>query len=230
MAEIDIGQQWQQLRELYAGMSEDELEAIATRGYELTDIAKQALHAEIARRKLKVVVRLKPPEEEPLPKGDADFDPADLDLKVGWSVENREQAAWVKKTLNDAGIPCYFGPDLLEDVERVKFARDRSVDVLVLRHDQERVRQGLKDFAQKFPSAVYEEPVVNPRCPNCGSTDIMLLGPEIDSSEAEEDEDDEDADDRPEREIEPAAADVSFPWKCEACGYEWRDEESEAES
>src|SRR6185369_15610863 len=66
MAEIDTAAEWRRLQELYLDMSEDELEAVAKKGYELTDIAKQVLHSEILHRQLKVTVRLQPPiEEEP---------------------------------------------------------------------------------------------------------------------------------------------------------------------
>jgi len=41
MGEIDIAQEWRRLQDLYAGMSEEELEAIADEGYELTDIANK---------------------------------------------------------------------------------------------------------------------------------------------------------------------------------------------
>ena len=63
MAEIDTAAEWRRLQELYRDMSEDQLEAVAKRGYELTDIAKQVLHSEILHRQLKVTVRLQPPHE-----------------------------------------------------------------------------------------------------------------------------------------------------------------------
>lgn len=231
MAEIDSAQEWRRLQELYADMSEDELAAVAKDGYALTDIAKQALRAEIASRNLKVIVRLAPPVPE-IPEGDPGFDPATLDLTAAWSVENREQAAWVKKTLNDAGIPCYFGPDLLEDVHRLEFTRPGGLAVRVLKHDHDRVRQALKDFAQNFPSPAYEEPVdFTVRCPQCNSAEIMLLDPESDSSEApERDEESEAMDERSDTEVKPAPSDARFIWKCDACGYEWQDDDTESES
>jgi len=228
MAEIDIAQEWRRLQELYGGMAEEELEEVADQGYELTDIAKQVLHAEIARRHLKVIVRLSPPEPEAEAEGDPGFDPANLDLGAAGSVDTQQQAAWVKKTLNDAGIPCYFGPDLLEDVHRVKFIPDKPVDVMVLKHDQPRVSQVLAYFQEKYPSPPKPEPVEFViHCPKCNSTEVMLLGPENDSSEGhEQDEDSEAVDGRSDRDPETARDVVGtrFIWSCDACGHQWQDD------
>lgn len=229
MAEIDVTQEWLRLQELYHEMSEEELESAAGEAYQLTDIAKQVLNAELAYRNLKVIVRLKPPEPEPEePEGDADFDPANLDLAPAGTVDNLEQAEWVKKSLNDAGIPCYFGPDLVEDVHRLNFTQG-SFQVMVLEHDQSRVLQALNHWTQKFPPSDEEPADFTVHCPKCNSIEIVLLGPESDSSEArEENEDGEGSDERHDLDVKPAPSDASFTWKCDECGYEWQDEPAES--
>jgi hypothetical protein len=223
MADIDVAQEWRRLQDVYAGMSEEELQAVANQGYELTDIAKQALTAEISRRGLKVVVRLAPPEnEDAQPVGDPEFDPADLDLGFGFTVESREQAEWVKKTLNDAGIPCYFGPDLRENSDSLEFAADHPISVSVLKNDLSRLPRLLTKFGERFPSKQVQEPVdLTVHCPECNSTDIVLHASDTEGSEDAEDveEGEEDAE-----QLELAVPGSKFSWHCEACGYQWEDD------
>ena len=224
MAEIDIAQEWRRLQELYHDLSEEELAAVAAEGYALTDVAKQALHAEIARRNLKVIVRLAPPEPEE-PEGDADFDPANLDLQSALSVESREQAEWVKQALNDAGMPCYFGPDLLEDVGTSSITADRPVSVQVLKNDYDRARWVLREFSNRFPRPP-EAPIdFTVRCPKCNSTEVVYWGSAAASQRDDEDVDNGDADetedgDQPRR----SRPGNGFEWSCDTCGYEWQDE------
>ena len=210
MSDTDVQDTWQRLRDLYAGMSEAELEAVADQGYELTDVAKQVLNAEISRRGLNVIMRLAPPlkEPEPLELGDADFDPATLDLVPAVVVENSDEAAWVKQMLNDAGVPCYFGPQLAEDVRRLQFPDEFGVQVRVLRTDRDRVPYVLREFGQRFAQdggseeELEEAPV---RCPRCRSTEVVFKG--LDSE-------------LPEGDVRRA----KFNWHCDACGREWQDD------
>jgi len=91
----------------------------------------------------------------------------------------------------------------------------------------------LNHLTQKFSSA-YEEPAdFTVHCPKCDSTEIMLLGPESDSSEApDQNEESEGRDERHDHDVDvkPAASDASFTWKCDACGYELQYEPTESES
>jgi hypothetical protein len=41
---IDRAEEWRRLKELYLRMSDEELEVVANNGYDLTDVARQALH------------------------------------------------------------------------------------------------------------------------------------------------------------------------------------------
>ncbi len=219
-------QEWRRLQGLYAEMSEAELEAVADDGYELTDIAKQALHAEISRRGLQVVVRLAPAPRETNEEALGDLDPADLELTPVSVVEKRDQAEWVKTILNDAGIPCYFGNDLVEDVDRLQFLENGAFGVKVRTVDQERARYALKDFAAKFENDDEEAPDFTGRCPKCHSTEIVFQG--LDSHAPEEAGSDC---------LEKAAADTSevaytdanYNWSCDACGYQWKDDGIETE-
>ena|SRR5579864_7618789 len=228
MAEIDTTQEWQRLQELYGSMSEEELEAVANDGYELTDIAKQALTAEISRRHLQVVVRFAPPPEEPEPQdaGDKEFNPADLDLAQAWSVENKDEAEWVKTTLKDAGIPCYFGPDLVEDVSRLDFAQSAFVGVQVLDTDLERTRYALRGFDEHFGKHEEELADLTVHCPKCHSTEVVFWGRgsvPSEESEATPDSDDTEESENAEQ-LETTAPGSKFDWSCDACGYKWEDD------
>ncbi len=227
MADTDIAQEWRRLQSLYAGMSEEELQSVADEGYELTDVAKQVLNAEISKRGLQVIVRLAPVLEE-TQEGDEDFDPANLELTSACVVDNKEQAAWVKKTLNDAGIPCYFGPNLVEDVGRLQFPENRGVQVKVLAGDRHRVPFVLREFHAQFPSddADEESADAGVACPKCHSCEIVFEGLDSDTPEEEP----SDALDEEASAPEEAACPPKFHWSCDACGYRWEDDGVESKT
>ncbi len=229
MAKTDTAQEWQRLQELYGSMSEEELEVVANEGYELTDIAKQALNAEISQRHLQVVVRLAPPLKEreiQEAAGENAFNPADLDLASVLSVENRDEAEWVKTTLNQAGIPCYFAPGFVEDVSGLDFAQQPTFGVMVIEADVERARHALRGFAEHFGKQEEELPDLAVHCPRCHSTDVVFWG--RGSVPSEESETTTDSDDTEESEnaeqLETAAPGSKFDWSCDACGYKWEDD------
>jgi hypothetical protein len=60
METIDRAEEWRRLKELYLEKSDEELELVAADAYELTDVAQQALQAEIARRGLKIEMKKAP--------------------------------------------------------------------------------------------------------------------------------------------------------------------------
>lgn len=215
-----MAQEWRRLQTAYAEMSEEELEAVADDGFELTDMAKQALNAEILKRGLQVVVRLTPPEEKPEPAGE--FDPATLDLSTALSVHNRDEAERVRTTLNDAGIPCFFGPQLADDLDQLEYP-EHGAAVRVLSSDVKRARKALHDFLAELHKKDEGEPAVSEfaaHCPKCHSTEIVL------QALATEDEDPGDDSDQEEK----AAPDGKFHWSCDACGYQWTDDGVEKES
>jgi hypothetical protein len=62
METIDRAAEWRRLKDVYAHMSDDELEVVADEGYQLTDLAKQALEAEISSRGLELKLAFAPAE------------------------------------------------------------------------------------------------------------------------------------------------------------------------
>src|SRR5690242_8324849 len=121
-----VDEEWRHLTEQYAQMSEIGLEGLADEAYDLTDMAREVLRAEIARRGLRFQLRDQPapPDTSADIERAANFDPSELDLVSVARIFDWEDAAWYKNVLNDAGIPSYFGPNNVESVEELKTAFD----------------------------------------------------------------------------------------------------------
>ncbi len=227
MAEIDVAQEWRRLQSLYAGMSEEELEAVADEGYELTDVAKQALNAEISRRNLKIVIQLAPAPETTAARepGGGNFDPAGLDLSaISLPVINADEAGQVKTMLHDAGIPCFFGPDLVDDLDELEYSKD-GVGVHVLKADLARAQFVLRDLLAKTGEDEEALPDYSVHCPKCHSTEILFQG-----LDALQDEEPEDTEATEQNLTEHTRSAPKYNWSCDACGYQWKDDGVESES
>jgi hypothetical protein len=226
MGEIGTAQEWRRLQELYRKMSEEQLHRVAEQGYQLTDIAKQVLHAEIAHRNVKVIVRLAPPNEEEELQQEVDsengFDPQTLDLTgAGCTVENHEEAEWVKRTLNQAGIPCYFGDDRVENVNRLEFGPERGFYVSVLTSDGPRAKSLLKDFNTRFGKVEENISDFAGHCPKCRSTDIVFEGLDSETPEGP----------APDGKVRYGPGPGNkFHWSCAACDHRWEDDGFESET
>ncbi len=203
---INRAEEWRRLKELYLQMSDDELELIAHDGYDLTDVARQALQGEIARRGLKLELE-KAPESAPEPEGNAVPNPDDLNLVTLQQVWDREEAKNAKNLLNENGLPAFFGPANVENIEEVAGNFQRGVDVKVRYVDSDRATAVLSRALPQDPVDEGVEYVA--RCPKCHSDEIVFLS--LDESS-------------------PGAPDTQFNWSCDACGYKWKDDGVEQET
>ena len=131
----------ERLRARYAALTEDELQAVAGDAYELTDVARQALQSEILRRGLDI--RLQPAPAPSAAGQTEEFDPADFDLVVVQRAGDSEQARKVMGILHGASIPCYLGPDNLEDVDAFHSSVDEGVDIKVREVDHQHAQRAL---------------------------------------------------------------------------------------
>ena len=200
-------QEAQRLQEGYAQRTDGELQAVADDGYELTDAAQQILRAEIHQRRLDI--RLRDKAETAGAPGDAlpgDFDPAALDLVPVRSVWDQAEASRAKRILNESGIPCFLGPDNLEEEDTFNMNFRKGVDLKVRYVDNQRargaIRQALDSNPQSGPESIREASV---RCPQCDSEEVVFQGR-----------------DRP-----PGAdpdSEAKFNWNCDACRYHWSDD------
>lgn len=212
MSEIDVTAEWQRLATQYAEMSDEELQTVADDGYELTDIARQALQAEISQRNLAIKLReRRVAQEETAPDPDSPIDPADLDLVVAASVWDVEEAKRLKQALDLASIPAYLGPANSEDFSTPQPGSPSGVAVKVREVDLQRAYAAM---AHSSPPEEGDspEPEYAGRCPNCHSTEIVFEG----------------LDEEPTGD-EPAAA-AKFNWNCDACGHHWKDDGIEPET
>ena len=214
MNQIDINQQWRELQENYSAMSDEEIEGVAQEAYDLTDFARQVLQTEISRRQLKIEMRLQAPESEeevePPPKGyPTGFNPEDWGLIDLTPVENLEQAREIKKCFDDAGIPSYYGPDLVDDLRLLPSPLPGPLQIQVRETDQSRAIAVLNRCPQ--PAAEEEETKISDfvgHCPKCHSTDIVLESFE---------------------EASEQSAAPKYNWSCDACGHHWTDDGNESE-
>jgi hypothetical protein len=214
MGDIDINKEWRRLQELYAGMDEHELQLIAHDAYDLTELARQAFESEVSRRGLKIALQSTPASATPEPPSDSslDLDPKQLtDLHRVW---NREEAVRMKEVLDWAGVPVFFGPDLIEDPQQI-LSFEQGVDTRVRDFDQQRAYAALarawsREHADDPPSEEKEDDYVA-RCPKCHSDQIVFQSLDPGASPNQ------------------SAFESTFNWSCEACGHAWQDDGIESD-
>src|SRR5215467_11090281 len=116
MDDADPREQWRDLTEHYARLSDDGLRAAADESYNLTEIARSVLRGEIKSRSLDIQLK----EAYQPPQGD--LDPADLEpeLAVLRQVWSEDEARRVKEALDAALIPSCFGRDNVEQASEIK--------------------------------------------------------------------------------------------------------------
>jgi DNA-directed RNA polymerase subunit M/transcription elongation factor TFIIS len=206
MGDIDVEKEWRILEGAYSQMSDEELRDLATQAYDLTDIAKQALSAQLSSRELGIKLADAPPASPGAdvtePRGD--LDPSNLNLECAAQVWDADEARQSMQALYDAGIPAYLGPENLENVDNFHSSFGSGVEIRVRDKDLQRAFGALAVASQQKededPKA--DEPYVA-RCPKCQSEEIVFRGFDSDA---------------------PSASQAKFQWTCDACGHEWEDD------
>jgi DNA-directed RNA polymerase subunit M/transcription elongation factor TFIIS len=202
MANLDLAQEWRQLRETYNLMAEDELAAVAADAYELTSLAKEVLQSVIQERGLRIqVITEAPPPPSP------DHSDSDLDSQ-GW-VASMEEAKKLKQVLNEGGVPCFFGQDNVMELEDFKGSFDRGIEVKTRAADRDRARFArMRAAAEEDPNWDAPDPEDEKKyavlCPKCRSEEVVFEGSQPGKTDL--------------------PADSIFNWSCDACGYEWTDD------
>lgn len=161
METIDPTEEYRRLKELYAQMSDGQLQVMAGQIDDMTDVAKEVLRAEISRRGLDV----HPPEGP-----GKDSAPSEEDLTRIWVAEDSKEAQAVMDALESNGIPACLGTEKMEFVDG-SFEEKSAVKVVT--PDQGRA---LQLFAQYFPweEESEEEDERVAVCPSCHSPDIVF--------------------------------------------------------
>jgi len=226
MATIDPEQERQRLAVFYSQQLDGELEKVAELAYELTDLARQALRAEISRRGLSatlievppvapfpVALPSDPPKDEPPPS--AEVSPPDGELELRGMVTIRQirdlpEALLAKGSLESAGVEAVLTDD---NIVRLDWFWSNLMGGIKLKVSPEDVEAANEILGQPIPEGFdvagvgeYEQP----HCPKCQSLDVNF------------------------QEVAPAAylsCMVSVPipfhrpaWRCHSCYAEWEDD------
>jgi hypothetical protein len=223
MAMIDPEQERRRLAESYSRHIDGELEKVAGQAYELTDIAREMLRAEMLRRGLTApfvdhapVVPVPPPSPgDPPPEAPpVESQPGD-ELDVQKMVTIRKfrdlpEALFAKGSLESAGIECALLDDNMVRLDWFISNLLGGVKLQVRQEDsdvaEEILQQPIPENFDVPGIGEYEQP----HCPKCQSLDVNF------------------------REIAPAAyvstiLNVPIPfhrraWRCHSCYAEWEDD------
>jgi hypothetical protein len=237
MAVIDPQRERQRLADFYARQMDGELEKVATQAYELTDLARIALRAEMEKRGLptdfaeQAPIAVKPARKElppratdPSPEVPPEVPPVatspDNEIHFEKIVTLRvfrdlPQALLAKGSLESAGIECMLADD---NVVRLDWFYSNAVGGIKLLVSSEDAAEAEQFLNQPIPEHLevagvgdYEQP----KCPKCGSLDVNF------------------------RELDPATYlslggsywgfFVPIPihrraWSCRTCDAEWEDD------
>jgi hypothetical protein len=230
MAMIDPQQERRRLAEFYSGQMDGELEKVAEQAYELTELAREALKAELGRRGLQTKLIETPPVvfkkqvavmpgDPPPPPPPAPHSTPDGELELRKMVAIRQfrdlpEALLAKGSLESAGIDAVLTDD---NVVRMDWFWSNLMGGVKLLVGAEDAAEADEVLAQPIPehfdvSGVGE--YAQPRCPKCNSLDVTF------------------------QELEPAAylsMAVSVPipfhrraWRCRSCGAEWEDDRADS--
>lgn len=205
METTNPAQEWQRLTELYRTKADGELEAIAEVAYELTDMARNVLSAEISSRNLNITIKSEPPivesVDEETHEGEVDVDPYDLDLRMAYTAWNHEELLTARRELENAGIASFIGDDNVQDLENINEEfDDHGIQIKVRYVDWNRALWVLKNTLnanEPEEDASIDESL--PKCPKCRSEEIVFLS------------------------RDPADKN-KFRWRCDNCGNKWVDD------
>jgi hypothetical protein len=150
------------LVEAYSKISDGELEKIAGEADELTDVAREALQTEVARRGLRFELAQHPASDE---------------MEIRHLVTLRTfrdlpEALLAKGSLESAGIECSLGDDNMVRLDWFYSNAIGGIKLLVDRSDLEAAEEVLtQPIPEHFEVSDVGE-FEQPRCPKCGSLDV----------------------------------------------------------
>ncbi|HUM05355.1 MAG TPA: hypothetical protein VLT90_07830 [Terriglobales bacterium] len=194
-------QERERLTGVYAAMSDGELEKAAAAGYELSEVAREALEAEISRRGLDV--KLAP---------DPGLDVYELNDAVTLrQFRDLPEALLAKASLNSAGIEAYLVDD---NMVRLDWFWSNLLGGIKLKVRPEDEQAATEILSQPIPERLEIEGIGEydqPRCPRCQSLDVSYR--ELNKL------------------VSYGSAYLGIPipvhtkaWSCHACRNEWEEE------
>jgi len=230
MAMIDPEQERIRLADFYSRQLDGRLEKVAGEAYELSDLAREALRAELKKRGLEVELaqfirpRIRtaaqpgdPPEEKSAELGDAALETPELQREIQVegvatirTFRDLPEALFAKGCLESAGIDCTLIDD---NMVRLDWFISNLLGGIKLQVKAEDANAANQILSQPIPEHLDVAGVgdyVQPKCPHCGSLDINF------------------------QEVSPTAylsTAVSVPipfhrraWRCHSCDVEWEDD------
>jgi hypothetical protein len=229
MTRIDPQEEKRRLVEFYRGQMDGELEKVASQAYELTDLAREALKAEIARRGISVqfvesapvAIKKEPPVmpgDPPPPRPPVEPDPSDGEFELRRLVTIRKfrdlpEALLAKGSVESAGIEAVLTDD---NLIRMDWFLSNLIGGIKLHVEPEDEEEANSVLNQPIPEGFtvpgigqYEQP----RCPRCESLDINFR--ELDQPVA----------------FVSAYFNVPIPlrrraWRCHSCHAQWEDDDA----
>lgn len=205
MNTIDPEKERRRLAAEYARMADGELEKLAEEALSLTDIAKEILKRELARRKLQPDLREPEVAKEP--------PPPPPELVTVRKYRDLQEALLAKGLLDSAGIECWLGD---ENIVRLDWFLSNFVGGVKLWVREEDAAEAANLLDQSRPESFAVEGVgeyTQPHCPNCDSMEVTFNGLN--------------------RRASYGSLLVGIPiplkhagWKCNACGHEWEDSDT----
>jgi hypothetical protein len=223
MARIDPEAERRRLADFYAHQLDGELEKVASQAYELTEIAREALRAEMSRRGLYCAVVEHPPvpSAPPALPGDPPPEPPRVESQQDGEFEFQKmvtirkfrdlpEALYAKGSLESAGIECAL---LDDNMVRLDWFISNLLGGVKLQVKPEDAACAEEILSQPIPEN-FDVPGIGqydqPHCPKCNSLDITF------------------------QETAPAAyvsayLNVPIPfhrraWRCHSCNAEWEDD------
>jgi len=184
----------------YSRMSDGELVKLALQPWSLSDAAWEALDDEFERRDLELPEPESPPETVSLEK---------RNLVVLRSFRDIPEALLAKGRLESAGVDCFLADD---NMVRMDWFISNLLGGVKLLVDADEFREASRILNEPIPEELEVEGVgeyVQPRCPHCGSLDVVYAGLN--------------------KKVSYTSAWLGLPipwprsdWQCQGCGHRWR--------
>lgn len=147
---------------VYAGMSDEELEQVASTGYELSDIAREMFQSEISKRSLPIAIATPP-----------GIDVYEANETVSLRMfRDLPDGLLAKGLLESAGIEAYLTDD---NMVRIYWLYSQLLGGIKLKVRPEDVDAANEILNQPIPEAIEVDGVGSyeqPRCPACQSLDV----------------------------------------------------------
>ena len=198
-------QERDRIRGVYSGMSDDELERVAATGYELSEIARQALEAEISHRGRGIAIAAPP-----------GYDVYELNETVTVrKFRDLPDALLAKGSLESAGIEAYLFDD---NMIRMDWFYSNLIGGIKLKVQPGDVDAANEILSRPIPEAIeiegadsYEQP----KCPQCMSLDVSYR--------------------QLNKLVSYGSLYLGVPipvhtkaWTCQACGYAWEEQRADS--